>query len=157
MKTFLVTTLVLLLISIVASVLVFWYVQNGLSQDTEIEMLKTDSAGEPGSDIGERTDNGAVAPSDQEEMSAYTSEADSATAVAEETQLEKSSIPLRDLPLSDTQISLIEGVGVDVATYEITPDTITCAENALGQERFAEIIDGNSPSGFEMLRLVPCL
>jgi hypothetical protein len=154
MKTFIISTVVLLLTSIILSVVVFWYVQSSLGQNKKelkeiVEREQTETV------VGnvEESDFESIVPVEEEPMPEETPET-APVAVAED---EPAGIPLRDLPLSDTQKSLIEGIGIDVATYEISPATITCAENALGAERFSEIVEGSSPSGFEMLRLTPCL
>lgn len=66
-------------------------------------------------------------------------------------------IPLRNLPLSDTQRSLIETAGIDVETFVISPEMVTCAENTLGSERFSAIVEGDSPSFLEGTRLLGCI
>lgn len=66
-------------------------------------------------------------------------------------------IPLRNLPLSDTQRSLIETAGIDVETFVISPEMVTCAENTLGSERFSAIVAGDSPSFLEGTRLLGCI
>lgn len=66
-------------------------------------------------------------------------------------------IPLRDLPLSETQRSILSGVGVDVETFIITPAVQVCAEEKLGADRMMEIVDGDAPSVIETTRLLPCL
>jgi len=66
-------------------------------------------------------------------------------------------IPLRDLPLSDTQRSLLGGVGIDVETFTITPAMQRCADARLGAQRMSEIIAGAAPSVVEVSRLLPCL
>ena len=66
-------------------------------------------------------------------------------------------IPLRTLPLTDTQKKTAEAVGIDVDTFEITPDMVSCAEGKLGAARVAEIVAGDSPSFLEMASLTTCL
>lgn len=66
-------------------------------------------------------------------------------------------IPLRDMPLSDGQRSVVETLGVDVETFTITPEMQACAEEALGPARMQEIIAGDAPSFIETTKLVGCL
>ena len=58
--------------------------------------------------------------------------------------------------LSPTQQKLLETLGFDEESFTITPSMIVCAENAVGKERFAQIIGGDSPSALESLKLLPC-
>ena len=66
-------------------------------------------------------------------------------------------VPLRDLPLGDSQKSALEKVGVDVETFVITPVMQSCAAEKLGAERMDEIIAGSAPSTIETARLLPCI
>lgn len=66
-------------------------------------------------------------------------------------------IPLRTLPLSDSQRSLIETAGIDVDTYVITPDSIECAKSKLGTARFNEIVAGSQPGVIEASKLLSCI
>jgi hypothetical protein len=67
------------------------------------------------------------------------------------------SVPLRDLPLSDEQRSVVGAVGIDVETFVITPEMQSCAAEKLGVERFAEILAGAAPGPLETASLLPCL
>ncbi len=58
--------------------------------------------------------------------------------------------------LSPTQQKLLETLGFDADSFTVTPAMIACAEDAVGKERFAQIIAGDSPSAFESLKLLPC-
>ena len=66
-------------------------------------------------------------------------------------------IPLRDLPLSDSQKSVLGTIGVDVDSFVITPAMQACAAEKLGNERMAEIIAGAAPTTLETTKLLPCL
>ncbi|MCA9354534.1 MAG: hypothetical protein KC877_03380 [Candidatus Kaiserbacteria bacterium] len=66
-------------------------------------------------------------------------------------------IPLRDLALSDAQLSVLDKVGIDVDTFVITPAMQSCAAETLGSARFSEVLGGAAPSVLETTRLLPCL
>lgn len=66
-------------------------------------------------------------------------------------------IPLRTLPLSDSQRSTIESFGIEVETFVITPSMVSCVESRVGSDRFAEIIAGAEPSFLEITRMATCL
>ena len=70
---------------------------------------------------------------------------------------EPESIYLRDLQLSDNQRKAAETFGVDVATFEITPTMIACAEAQVGAERLTEFKAGASPGFAEGLALLGCM
>lgn len=67
------------------------------------------------------------------------------------------SIPLRDLPINDSQQKVLETVGVEIDTFVITPAMQVCAAEKLGAERIAKIVSGDAPTALETARLVPCL
>lgn len=66
-------------------------------------------------------------------------------------------IPLRNLQLNESQLSVLDKMGVDVDTFVITPEIQACATAKLGDERMAEIIAGDTPSATETIKLVSCL
>ncbi|MCA9362379.1 hypothetical protein KC906_03305 [Candidatus Kaiserbacteria bacterium] len=66
-------------------------------------------------------------------------------------------VPLRDLPLRDTQRSTLETFGIDVETLVITPAMQSCAVEKLGDARMAEILAGAAPGILETAALLPCL
>lgn len=106
----------------------------------------------------------SVTPTTFEDGATATGSVDSATET-EQTAIEPvssipsvtESIPLRTLPLTDTQKSALEAVNVDVETFEITPTMIGCAEQTLGADRFNEIIGGAAPSFMESVQLTRCI
>ncbi len=67
------------------------------------------------------------------------------------------SIPLRDLPLSDSQKKTAASFGIDVDTFIITPAMIVCAEGKLGKSRLDAIIAGSGVSFMESMSLMGCL
>ena len=66
-------------------------------------------------------------------------------------------IPLSDIPLSDVQKTTLGAAGVDADTFVITPQMEACARAKIGGERIVEIAAGESPSIFEITKLIPCL
>lgn len=66
-------------------------------------------------------------------------------------------IPLRDLPLSEAQLSTLSTFGIDVETFVLSPAMIACAEQNLGSDRLAAIKAGTAPSFTEALSLVGCI
>ncbi len=66
-------------------------------------------------------------------------------------------IPLRSLSLTPEQSSTLETFGIDVETFVITADMLTCAETAVGVDRMAAFKAGASPGFLESLSLFSCL
>jgi flagellar basal body-associated protein FliL len=58
--------------------------------------------------------------------------------------------------LTETQQKILKGFGYTQSTLTITPAMVTCAEEAVGKARLAEIMDGATPSTFESMKLLPC-
>jgi len=58
--------------------------------------------------------------------------------------------------LSDTQQKILKSFGYTQDTLTITPAMVSCAENAVGKQRLAEILNGGSPSPIESVKLLPC-
>lgn len=93
------------------------------------------------------------------------SEADSETSAVEKSETPSSnvnyklerSIPLRDLPLSDSQKKTAATFGINVETFIITPAMLACAEVKLGTSRLEAIIAGQSPTFTESFSLMGCL
>ncbi len=66
-------------------------------------------------------------------------------------------IPLRDLPLTDSQKKTAETFGIDAETFVITSAMLVCAEGKLGEARLNAVIAGDSPTFGESLSLMACL
>ena len=79
------------------------------------------------------------------------------TSVAASASVPAEGIPLRDIPLTDTQKSTLETVGVDVETFVITPAMQVCVAEKLGTVRMEEITAGDTPTFLETTKLLPCL
>ncbi len=65
-------------------------------------------------------------------------------------------IPLKDVPLSDTQKSLLDKAGIDTNTFVITPEMVQCAEKAVGKDRLDAIVAGDKPGVLEAVKLAAC-
>jgi DNA-binding IclR family transcriptional regulator len=141
MKKYLITSILFLVLALMATVLVFILV-SGTSETT-------------------------VEPIGREEST----ETDSPTPVAIDTDIETvaengtsssegepvAGIPVSDLPLTDGQAEALGTLGIDAETFVITPEMIICAESRLSAERVDEIVAGATPTLFETARLSTCL
>lgn len=100
--------------------------------------------------------------STNENLTVATSSPDeSGTTTARETPLPSiippAGFPLRMLPLSETQKKVLTASGIDIETFMITPEMITCGEQKIGKERMFAISEGSAPSVIEVTKLLPCL
>lgn len=59
--------------------------------------------------------------------------------------------------LPQGQRTLLEALGMDSASYTITPEVVQCAIDALGEERALAIQNGAVPTMAEGLTLIACL
>ncbi|MBP6881450.1 MAG: hypothetical protein KBC35_02385 [Candidatus Pacebacteria bacterium] len=130
MKKFLIISSILLVITIVLVVIVFYYVSFQLKSGQNA----ADTADAPATTINEKTGTPAT-------ISTAT----------------PTPIPLRDLPINDSQQKVLETVGVEIDTFVITPAMQVCAAEKLGADRMANIVSGDTPTALETARLVPCL
>ncbi len=58
--------------------------------------------------------------------------------------------------LSQSQRAILETFGFEGDTIVVSDALISCAQEAVGEERFLEIVNGSAPSPLEALVLVPC-
>ena len=70
------------------------------------------------------------------------------------TLTEPITIKASDVPVA--QRRMLETLGYTQDTFTITPAMVTCAEDALGRPRLAEIFGGSAPTPLESLKLLPC-
>ncbi len=66
-------------------------------------------------------------------------------------------VPLASLPLTDSHKKALAAANIDVETFVLTPDMVTCASEKVGGERLDAIMAGSSPSILEVTKLIPCL
>jgi hypothetical protein len=65
-------------------------------------------------------------------------------------------IVIKKSDLSSTQQKTLETLGYERDTLTVTPGMITCAKDAVGVERYGQILSGSAPSPLESLKLLPC-
>lgn len=162
MKRFIIISLLLLVFAVVATVVVWSLLQDEFERsEVHEEHGSSEVQAEGLSDVETEP---VVTQSESEveiEQNETVSESGASLQQPEETPHQATDeiqpIPLRDLPLSDTQRSMIEVAGIDVETFVITADMIACAEEKLGSERFQAVIGGEAPSFLEGTRLLGCI
>ena len=136
MKTFLIIVTTVLILAL-AAVVYIWFVL----QKTHMQIDEQSS---------EVVENKSI----QEAQPSYESENATNESIDAETPTEP--IVVETAELSDTQKKLLDTFGFEGDTVTITPDMISCAEDAVGKERMDTIVDGASPSPLESLKLLPC-
>lgn len=143
MKKFLLTSVLFLLLSLVAVVIVFvlviWFTA------TPSDEAVSRPAAEP-----------ELVPSEPA-TSAATTTPNVANTASVATTTTDAGIPLRDLPLSPSQVETLQTIGIDTESFVLTAAMVDCAESVLSVERVQEIRDGAAPTLFEVARLSPCL
>ena len=137
MKKYLLTSILLLALALIAVVVVFWLVHTtavveapDLSQEPTAEELRTEG------DLG--------VPAEASDVSSV------------EASLEEE-VTIPESRLSEGQQNVLESIGVDTANFTITPGQVACAEERLPPERIAAILAGDTPTMIEIARLSPCL
>lgn len=58
--------------------------------------------------------------------------------------------------MTSAQRKMLEAFGHTDPTFTITPEMVSCAKNAVSDERYSEILNGAAPTPFESLKLLPC-
>ena len=58
--------------------------------------------------------------------------------------------------LSEVQLKLLNALGIEASSINVTPEMVACAEASLGSTRIEEIINGATPSFSEGLKLANC-
>ncbi len=59
--------------------------------------------------------------------------------------------------LTSTQREILKSFGYTGDSITITQATVVCAEDAVGSERFAQILNGAAPTPLEAVRMLPCM
>jgi len=136
MKRFLLFGLIALVIALVSTVAVFWYVQYQLQLNDEARQVLSEQP--------------AV---DASSSAAAVTSADASTELRASPE---EGIPLKSLPVNETQEKVLDAVGVDTETFIITPTMIDCAQKKLGMSRYNEIIAGAAPTILEGMSLLQC-
>lgn len=144
MKLYLISVSIILLGAVVLAIGVFFFLQFGLMEEEE-------SAVRPVLQPASSTQNTNTVNPDVSDVNSQPQTDTVSETVPEE------GIPLSSLPLSESQRTSIEKVGINVDTFIITPTMVECGEGRLGVERMQEIIGGAAPSFIESLALTTCL
>ena len=159
MRWFLLTTLGFLILAILGTVVAWYVVQQELASEANPAVAPDAEDVAPESEsVSESTPT--LPPEDVmvENVLEPATVTEEVPGAAEQAASETDrSIPLRDLPLTDEQASLLVNFGIDRETFIITESMIVCAEEKLGQARFTEITNGASPDFFEAVDLLRCL
>lgn len=61
------------------------------------------------------------------------------------------------ISLTPEQKQAAESIGIDSDSFTITDAMIDCAKDKLSESRMVEILNGDAPTVFETLTLLPCL
>lgn len=72
------------------------------------------------------------------------------------TQTVTKPITVETKTLTETQQKTLKTFGYNKDTFTITPQMVTCAEEAVGKSRLDEIMKGSAPSPLESVKLLPC-
>lgn len=72
------------------------------------------------------------------------------------TTREETPITIDAASLTPTQRQILESFGYQGGALTITKAMITCAEQAVGEVRLGQIVNGSAPSPLEALKLIPC-
>jgi hypothetical protein len=75
----------------------------------------------------------------------------------ESTSAETPPVVLTADSLSEGQRAILTTFGLGDAEVVVTDAVIRCAEDAVGEERFVEILAGGAPSPREAFLLLPCM
>ncbi len=59
--------------------------------------------------------------------------------------------------LTGAQREILKSFGYTGDSITVSEAAISCAEESLGSERFAQILNGGAPTPLEALRIVPCM
>lgn len=136
----------MLMVAMLATVVVWFLIQDMYTKNRGDGAKESVSVLEPSTTTQLETENDTEIYESEEEESETPS-----TVSLEEP------IPLHTLPLSETQRSLIGAAGIDVETFVITPEMVSCAKEKLGEGRFNAIVGGEAPSFLEGTKLLGCI
>jgi len=151
MKAFLITSASLLGLVLILVAAAFFYVQRALVPEPRWVSTPASATSSLVTEVVSETTGSPMSP----ETDPRTSEREPMPSATVPILAEP--LPLSALPLTDAQRSLLSSAGIDVATFMITPDMVVCAQSALGNERFAEIVAGDAPGVIEIYSLLRCL
>ncbi len=138
MRRFIITGVLFFIFGIVATVLVFFAVNAYLVP----------------AEVGNTKDN--IGAKIQESISDVWNKFD--TTVATSTlKIPDEGLPLSNFSLEGAQKKALETAGINTETFVITKDMLVCAEKAVGADRVAAFVSGETPTVLEMGKMSPCL
>lgn len=140
MKKFILITTGLMLLAILIAALVFWYISSNYnlsSKSAGVDLNTSKTIGVGDSEKSSSTETNKIAPTLPDEF--------------------KQGVPVNQFNLSDAQKSTLKKAGVDVETYVLTPEQISCFILKLGEQRFNEIVAGDSLGMFDTAKIMPCV
>lgn len=65
-------------------------------------------------------------------------------------------VTIQKADLSEGQQKALDTLGIEGTAFTISPESITCAKNTLGSERYEAITSGAPPTTLESIRLLGC-
>ncbi len=136
-KIFLVVVTVLLVVAVMLGVYV-WYSVQKLSSETQGYKDAQEKSQETSNQGGAKIEEITIVP-------------DSEMPTNEEV------IEIHTADLTESQQKTLQAFGLEGDSFLITEDMITCAKDAVGEERYEEILNGAAPSPLESMKLLPCM
>jgi hypothetical protein len=106
----------------------------------------------PGANPARYTNDPMSRTSDSTEISPQDS-----TETEQETAKEPVVYTLTPESLSDGQRAILASFGMGDSSFAVTQPMIDCVTEAMGEERFREILAGSAPSPLEAMTLLPCV
>jgi hypothetical protein len=138
MKRFILTGVLFFVLGTLATLLVFWAVNSYL--------LPLDSNNVKGN-ISEKIQDSID--------SALSKSAD--TLATSTLNIPNEGLLLNNFSLEGVQKKALEASGIDTETFVISKEMLVCAEKAVGADRIAAFVAGESPTVLEIGKMSPCL
>lgn len=137
MSPFLIRSALFLVLALLITIGVFFWLNSATVLPTITEQVQTFRGVEPTKDIAESSE--------------------SAAATSESFSIPSEGIKLSSLALGDSQRKALEAAGINIETFIITEAVISCGVGKLGDARATEIFGGATPTIIETGKLLPCL
>ena len=137
MKKFLLISVVLFILSGVATTAVFFFVKDNVQSVPFV----TETVTAVNSVLNKET----------------TEPVKEATIDTQNENVPENGIALSTLPLTEVQKKALRAANIDVDTFIITPPMLTCASEKVGAQRVDAFSTGEAPTLIEITKLLPCL
>jgi hypothetical protein len=138
MRRFILTGVLFFVLGAIATVLVFFAVNSYMSP------------------LGDGSITDDIGVKIQESIDSVWGKVD--TAVSTSTlKIPDEGLPLSNFSIEGAQKKALETAGIDTETFVITKDMLACAEKAVGADRVAAFVAGETPTVLEMGKMSPCL